>query len=581
MISIPRWLLVSSVAPLAVFASGAAAANQSSSADEVADRAALSNIVQLPSQDLCPGPAPAGEMRCLSKLISPSGIVPYPQGGGSSGGFAPADLVSAYAIPASSASGGKIVALVDATDSSGAFTDLTAYRAKYGLPVLPQCTSAPTNGGPACFYKVNQTGEASNYPAADPRNGWQGEIALDIEMVSAVCPDCTIVLVEATSATDANLGAAVNTAARMGASVISNSYGGAEDNSASSSSTQYYDHAGILITAAAGDDAYSAGASFPASAPNVLGVGGTSLAKSTSSRGWAETAWTSGGSGCSEVFAAPSFQSSLGLSDCSKRAVSDVSAVGDPNTGLATYCADEGGWIIVGGTSAASPIVAGIFARLGLAGETNAFPYSHTSAFYDVTSGSNGSCGGTEICTARAGYDGPTGLGTPNGAVLASSGTTTPPRRTQAPRPEWTRGRRRPPPTPAVHPTRAWGLRTAAPPDTATTRGSPSATIRGARTAVATTRRTAARPRTVATAAATRPADGATRRTRVAAAAARWAAEHPREASEASRSSRPSSPSARVAVGSRTRERNYFAESVDAAFSQQRKPIAYPRCHRL
>jgi MYXO-CTERM domain-containing protein len=427
MISIPRWLLVSSVAPLALFASGAADANQSSSADEAADRAALSSIVPLPSQDLCPGPAPAGEMRCLSKLISPSGIVPYPQGGGSSGGFAPADLLSAYAIPASSASGGKIVALVDATDSSGAFTDLTTYRAKYGLPTLPQCTSAPTSGGPACFYKVNQSGQASNYPAADPRNGWQGEIALDIEMVSAVCPDCTILLVEATSATDANLGAAVNTAARLGASVISNSYGGAEDNSASSSSTQYYTHAGILITAAAGDDAYSAGASFPASAPNVLGVGGTSLARSSSSRGWAETAWSSGGSGCSETFAAPSFQASLGLSDCSKRAVADVSAVGDPNTGLATYCADEGGWIVVGGTSAASPIVAGIFARLGLSNETNAFPYSHTSAFYDVTSGSNGSCGGTEICTARAGYDGPTGIGTPNGAVLASSGTTTPP----------------------------------------------------------------------------------------------------------------------------------------------------------
>jgi MYXO-CTERM domain-containing protein len=427
MISFSRWLMVSSVAPLALFVSGAAGADEVISSDQAADLAALSQIVPVASRDLCPGPTPAGEMRCLSKLITPSGIEPYPQGGGSSGGFAPADLLSAYAIPSSSASGGKIVALVDATDSSGAFTDLTAYRAKYSLPVLPECASAPTSGAPACFYKVNQTGQASNYPAADSRNGWQGEIALDIEMVSAVCPDCSILLVEATSATDANLGTAVNTAARMGASVISNSYGGAEDSSASSGATQYYTHAGILITAAAGDDAYASGASFPASAPSVLGVGGTSLARSSSSRGWAETAWTSGGSGCSETFAAPGFQASLGLSDCSKRAVADVSAVGDPNTGLATYCADEGGWIVVGGTSAASPIVAGIFARLGLGGETNAFPYSHTSAFYDVTSGSNGSCGGTEICTARVGYDGPTGIGTPNGTVLAQDGTTTPP----------------------------------------------------------------------------------------------------------------------------------------------------------
>jgi hypothetical protein len=427
MTSIPRWLLVSAVASLALFASGAAGANQVSSSDEAADRVALSQIVPFPSYDLCPGPLPAGEMRCLSKVISADGIEPYPQGGSGSGGFVPSDILSAYAIPSSSASGGKIVALVDATDSSGAFSDLTTYRAKYNLPVLPECTSAPTNGGPACFYKVNQTGEASNYPQPDPRNGWQGEIALDIEMVSAVCPDCTILLVEATSATDSNLGTAVNTAARMGAVVISNSYGGAEDNSASSGSTQYYDHAGILITASAGDDAFAAGASFPASAPNVLGVGGTSLARSTSTRGWAESAWSSGGSGCSETFAAPSFQSSLGLTDCSKRAVADVSAVGDPNTGLATYCADEGGWLVVGGTSASSPIVAATFARLGLAGETNAFPYSHKSAFNDVTSGSNGSCGGTEICTARVGYDGPTGIGTPNGAVLAQSGTTPPP----------------------------------------------------------------------------------------------------------------------------------------------------------
>jgi hypothetical protein len=427
MISSPRWWVLSAVAPLAVLASGAAQATEASPSDEADDVAALSRIVQRPSYDLCPGPAPAGELRCLAKVISSDGIEPYPSNGGGSNGFAPADLLSAYAIPASSASGGKIVALIDATDSSGAFSDLTTYRTKYGLPTLPECTAAPTNGGPACFYKVNQTGEASNYPQPDPQNGWQGEIALDIEMVSALCPDCSILLVEATSATTANLGAAVNTAARMGAVAISNSYGGAEDNSVTSANTEYYEHAGILITAAAGDDAYSAGASFPASSPNVLGVGGTSLARSSSTRGWAETAWSSGGSGCSESFAAPSFQAALGLNDCSKRAVADVSAVGDPNTGLATYSAAEGGWTIVGGTSAASPIVAAIFTRLGLSSQTNAFPYAHTSAFYDVTSGSNGSCGGTEICTARVGYDGPTGIGTPNGTVLAASGTTTPP----------------------------------------------------------------------------------------------------------------------------------------------------------
>jgi subtilase family serine protease len=241
---------------------------------------------------------------------------------------------------------------------------------------------------------------------------WAVEISLDIDMVSATCPTCHILLVEASSNSFSNLAAAVNYAASVpGVTAISNSYGGSD-----SAETSSYNHPGIAITASSGDNGY--GIESPASYPHVIGVGGTSLTKDSSSRGWHETAWSGAGSGCSTLNAKPSWQTSV--TQCSGDAVSDVSAVADPNTGVSVYdsTAYQGlsGWEVWGGTSVASPIIASVYA---LSGNTSGYPASytwgHASSLFDVTSGSNGSCSPSIWCNATTGWDGPTGLGTPNG----------------------------------------------------------------------------------------------------------------------------------------------------------------------
>ncbi|MBB5888939.1 S53 family peptidase [Kutzneria kofuensis] len=316
-------------------------------------------------------------------------------------GLSPANLQSAYKLPTAGGSG-QTVAIVDAYDDPNAEKDLATYRSTYGLPA---CTTA--NG---CFKKVNQTGGTS-YPTGD--TGWSEEISLDIDMVSAVCPSCHILLVEATSPSYANLGTAVNTAVRLGATAVSNSYGGGES-SAETSYDSYYNHPGVAITVSSGDSGY--GVEYPAASRYVTAVGGTSLRTSSTTRGWTETAWNGAGSGCSAYEAKPSWQHDT---SCTRRTVADVSAVADPATGVAVYDTyGESGWLVFGGTSVASPIVAAVYALAGNFSGTSvpaSLAYSHTSSLFDVTSGSNGSCGGTYLCTAKTGYDGPTGLGSPNG----------------------------------------------------------------------------------------------------------------------------------------------------------------------
>ncbi|WUH89320.1 peptidase S8 [Streptomyces sp. NBC_00433] len=320
-------------------------------------------------------------------------------------GYGPADLHSAYALPSTGGSGAT-VAIVDAYDDPNAESNLATYRSTYGLSA---CTTA--NG---CFKKVGQNG-TSSLPTANA--GWAEEISLDIDMASAICPQCHILLVEATSASMANLGKAVNTAVSLGAKYVSNSYGGSESSSDTSYDSSYFNHTGVAITVSSGDGGY--GVEYPAASRYVTAVGGTSLKKSSTTRGWTETAWTGAGSGCSRYDAKPTWQKDTG---CSKRTVADVSAVADPATGVAVYDTYGGdpGWEVFGGTSVSSPIIAAVYALAGTpsAGSyPSSFPYAHTSALYDVTSGSNGSCGGSYLCTAGPGYDGPTGLGTPNGVT--------------------------------------------------------------------------------------------------------------------------------------------------------------------
>ncbi len=249
-------------------------------------------------------------------------------------------------------------------------------------------------------------------------------------MVSAICPLCHIILVETTSASTASLGAGVNAAVSLGAKYVSNSYGGPESTSDSSSDTSFYNHPGVAVTASAGDDGF--GVEYPAASPDVVAVGGTSLSTASNSRGFTETVWGSSaggegtGSGCSVDSTKPTWQTDTG---CAKRTNNDVSADADPNTGVAVYDTfSEGGFLEVGGTSASSPMIAAVYALAGTptAGTNPAsYLYAHTANFFDVTSGADGSCSPAYLCTAEVGYDGPTGLGTPNGIAAFSQGTVT------------------------------------------------------------------------------------------------------------------------------------------------------------
>ena len=320
-------------------------------------------------------------------------------------GLTPSQLRDAYNLTGAS-SGGRTVAIVDAYGYPNLERDLGIYRSQFGLSA---CTRA--NG---CLRVVDQTG-GSSLPRFNV--GWAGETALDVDAVSAACPDCKILVVQAKSASIANLGTAARTAASQpGVVAISNSYGGGDLSDSSYGS--YYNHPGIAVTASTGDDGYQGG-SFPASSAYVTAVGGTSLSSAGTSRGWSESAWDGAGSGCSTVNAALSAASSFGTG-CSKRAIADVSAAADPSAGgLAVYfptSKNASTWAQVGGTSESSPIIASVYALSGnTSGYANATPYAHSGSLFDVTSGTNGSCPTTQWCHARAGWDGPTGLGTPNG----------------------------------------------------------------------------------------------------------------------------------------------------------------------
>jgi subtilase family serine protease len=314
------------------------------------------------------------------------------------------------------------VAIVDAYNDPKAASDLATYRSNFSITPAATCSVSSgkvTSPGGPCFLQVSQTGSSSSLPRNNA--SWSQEISLDLDMVSAICPNCNILLVEASSTSMTSLGSAVNEAAKLGATEISNSYGGGDSSSDASYDSSYYNHPGVAITASSGDSGY--GVEYPAASQYVTAVGGTTLNTASNTRGWTETAWSDAGSGCSGYDAQPSWQSANPIIPgvCSKRAVADVSAVADPNTGVSVYDSYSydgmSGWLVFGGTSVASPITASVYALAGNAASVTygSFPYSHTSSLFDVTSGSNGSCGGTALCTAGAGWDGPTGLGTPDG----------------------------------------------------------------------------------------------------------------------------------------------------------------------
>ena len=405
---------------------------------------------------------------CLSKRLLPETYRPLAGGGGNAGGYcdcgsmggcggggssppsgsmAPANVLGAYKVPPSSAAGGKIVAIVDMPDAS-ALEDLNVYRKAFGIAPLPQCPGSglpdPTTGTP-CFAAVDESGKVTSSAGDCASN--DGETGLDEEMISAACPDCSILLVQLTDAsmtngpTDLDFVAAAKAAIRDGAVAVSLSFGGQEF---SDPTGQDYTTPGHLVVAASGDAGYlnqglgGSTPSYPSSAPDVLAIGGTTL--QLTGKAYSEVTWNdgsqggAGGSGCSTEFAMPAYQTQFlsthagAFGSCTKRASVDVSAAaefGAGNFGGAIAEYDTGdGWVAVVGTSAAAPLVAGLFTRLDLTDVVSAnlgWVYDNLAAFNDVTSGSNdlgGSCTNI-LCKAGPGWDGPTGVGTPNGEALA------------------------------------------------------------------------------------------------------------------------------------------------------------------
>ncbi len=348
----------------------------------------------------CEQAAP-GFARCLAILLRPTGIHTAALTA-TSAGFTPNDLQHAYHLPSTTAGKGQTIAIVDAYDDPQADSDLAVYRSRFALPA---CTEANH-----CFKKVGQRGDRQ-YPRVDA--SWAGEIALDLDMVSAIAPNSHILLVEADSDAFKDLGSAVNTAVQLGATEVSNSYGGQENGSDASALASDYNHPGVAITASSGDTGY--GVQLPAAFNSVIAVGGTSLRRARVSRGWIETAWGGSGSGCSQYIKKPIWQKD---SLCHNRTVADVAAVADPDTGVAVYNSYQSysNWSIDGGTSAAAPIIAGVYALAGNAAKINgAYLYSHAAKLHDIKSGENGTCTSSYLCSSSMGYDGPTGLGTPNG----------------------------------------------------------------------------------------------------------------------------------------------------------------------
>jgi subtilase family serine protease len=378
------------------------------------------HVVRLPSGfiQVCPQPSSPGVMQC--SIVVHSQVAVQPANKPASAALSPGQLRSAYGLSkAAQASNKGTIAIVDAYNDWHAAADLAKYRSYYGLGA---CTTSSK-----CLRVVNQKGTTAWYPKGNA--GWAEEESLDLDMVSAICPKCKIILVESNATTIGSLSAAEDTAVRLGAKFISNSWGGLEF-STEASYDSHFEHPGVAITVSSGDNGYAFGTQYPAVSPDVTAVGGTTLWMKGKTR-TQEKVWSLGtnegtGSGCSLLESQQSWQAADN-SGCANRIDNDVAADADPRTGPAVYDSyppsGEGlakGWQQLGGTSAASPIIAAVYALANPGGKPatgsfpTEFPYQAGSGLRDITIGSNGSCG-NYLCTAETGYDGPTGLGVPSG----------------------------------------------------------------------------------------------------------------------------------------------------------------------
>jgi subtilase family serine protease len=357
-------------------------------------------------------PQVTGRPTCLALRVTATQAGCSPSNGC---GFTPQQIEAAYGITKSISKAGTKVALVEAGDYATATADLATYRKQFNL-------------GTGKIIRYNELGQKKNYPPSCTDASWCAETALDMDMVSATCPKCTILLMEANLGSSiSDFEAAEQEAVKLGAKVISNSwlcYGDSECGDPNFAS--FFDSTNVAYLASSGDESYN-NIGGPAALDTVIAAGGTQL--ETSGKTFTETAWSGAGAGCAsaavvgEAVAKPSWQSDPG---CSNRTVSDISAESGCSPGVAEYSSYEGGWFGECGTSVASPLLAGIVALAGngskLAGGKYVWSLStakKSKLLHTISSGTDGSCGGSYLCTAGTNqfgtYSGPTGWGTPTG----------------------------------------------------------------------------------------------------------------------------------------------------------------------
>ena len=327
---------------------------------------------------------------------------------GANGAYSPSYLQSAYNVASLSSSNGgagQIVAIVDAFNDPSLVNDLAHYRRSFALPGCPK--RAVSISAKSCSIQVvNESGMSTPLPAANA--AWAQEASIDVDMVSAICPLCQILVVEAKTSGMNDLGSAVNTAVALHASVVSNSYGTAEYPGEVTDTQLYYNHPGVPIVAAAGE--MGQGVEFPAASPDVVAVGGTTLMQytNTGTRNGYETAWKKTSSGCSAYEPKPVWQSTLA---CTNRSVTDVAAVANPATGVWIYDSfRSSGSLIAGGTSVATPIISALFALASNGATNNVDPVAHLYQSADALSPMQSS---SSASSTQVGYTNATGLGSP------------------------------------------------------------------------------------------------------------------------------------------------------------------------
>jgi Ricin-type beta-trefoil lectin domain len=339
----------------------------------------------------------------------------------SAAGYSPADLRAAYGLQSITSGTRQTVAVVAAYDDPAAEADLGVYRANYASDGLAACT---TDNG--CFRKVNQSGQASPLPA--PSAPWAAETAADLDTVSAICPNCHLLLVEAASEAVTDMGAAVNEAVKLGAAFVDIGWAMPETAADTGYDASYFNHPGVAIMAPSaqalpGTTGYGL-IGYPAASPQVTAVGGTTLTNTGAGlRGWTETAWSQSGSGCSAYEPKPARQTDTGCG--TKRTVNDVAAAADPAVGSGAVASYDSygdstyqapGWTATGGTSVAAAIITAVYALTAKPAAGTypvGYPYSHSNGLNDITGGSTGTCATAYLCVPGTGYDAPTGMGTP------------------------------------------------------------------------------------------------------------------------------------------------------------------------